>query len=542
MAYYLIDNFQGGLDLRRSAEMGIVGSVRELSNAFVNEGGEIEKRKAFVREETLTAYAQTAQYKNRVAGPYEVPGHPDAVFFRHFYDSLPGGSFVSGSGSLAELYTVGSGYGQQRFWAMKNTLNPGGGLGAMLRSGSYSQFSNNGYCVDAYYRADLKTEFTDHAYVTFTDDEPTAQASVTANDGRSFQKVLKNKGYVIDGDVLYVSAVGTPNVMTGTGSGSIDLSTQGASIGEALAIADYYGQLAIFGRRGVQFYTVDPDLALTQYQRRVEASMFAPRSLIGYADGDVIFLGRDGIRSLQARDSSNLAKITDIGSPIDRKIKEELRYDTTEAEPIFSAGDADRTIADFYNLASSIVHPDTGQLWIALKDKVYVFSRFPASRVTAWSTFDLPVPLTANLSTVNGPVKSRWIADMARINETIVFRTFADEIFVYGGATGEVYDDTPAVVVTPFIDAGTPGDNKYFRGIDLVCEGTWEVEASCVPVADGMQIPWVKVAVIDGRTRFQQRVPFEMQGTQIAFRLTCRSSYAARLAQLGVYFTKGSEK
>lgn len=542
MAYYLIDNFAAGLDLRRSAEMAVAGSVRRLDNAFINEGGEIEKRKAFVRDAVLTAYGQTANYKHRINGPFEVPGYPGAVFFRHQHNSLPGGSFAAGAGSFAESYTIGSGYQAMKFWAMKNTLSPGGGIGALYRGGSYSQFSNTGYLVDAYWRADTKIPFTDHVLVTFTNDEPTNNSVVTVNDGHGYHMVLKNKGYSVDGDILYSSAVGDLVDMAGTGSGFLNLSTQGASIGEAISLADYFGQLAVFGRRGAQFYAVDPDFAANQYLRRIDLSLFAPRSVTGYGDGDVLFLGRDGIRSLQARDSSNLARVTDVGSPIDRLIRAELQYDAEEQEPIFSAGDADQPLADFYNMATGIVHPDTGQFWLCLKDKIYVLSRFPASRVQAWSAFDLPTPLTANLSSVNGPVKSQWVADIAQINETLVFRTFADEVFVYGGDNGETYDDSPVIVETPFLDFGTPGGNKYFNGLDLVCEGLWEVEASTKPVADYRDVQWIRVAEIDGRTRGISKVPMQMQGTQIALRLTCRSQYAARLAQIGIHFNKGADK
>jgi hypothetical protein len=541
MAYYLIDDFRNGLDLRRSSEMAVAGTVRELTNAAVNEGGEIEKRKAFVLEETLTAYAQNPLWKGKVNGPFEVPGYPESVFFRHNNNSLPGGAFVSGSGTLAQVYTVGSGYGRQRFWIMRNGLNPGGAIGGMYHAMAWSHYADNCYTVDGYYRSDNKLPFTDHCYVDFTGEEPTAQTSVSTNDGRVFQKVLKTKGYVINGDVLYASAVGDPTDMGGTGSGQLDLSTQGASIGTAISMADYYGELAVFGRRGVQFYSLDPDFAKNQYLRRLEAPLFAPRSVVGYGDGDVVFLARDGIRSLQARDSSNLAKVTDIGSPIDKLIVDALAY-STEAEAMFDQDDAIYPIADFYNVACGIVHPDSGQLWMAIKDKIYVYSKFGGSRVAGWSVFDLPTPSQSRLSPKSGTDKSRWVADMCRINDTVVMRNFADEIFVYGGATGEQYDETEAVVVTPFLDMGTPGDVKYFSGLDLVCEGEWTVEASCVPVPDQRNIPWVKIAVIDGRTRAQARVPFQMQGTQIALRFTSRSAYAARLAQVCIYFEGGAQK
>lgn len=49
MAYIDIANFKYGLDLRRSNLTSIPGTLQTLNNCHVNQGGEIEKRKAFVR-------------------------------------------------------------------------------------------------------------------------------------------------------------------------------------------------------------------------------------------------------------------------------------------------------------------------------------------------------------------------------------------------------------------------------------------------------------------------------------------------------------
>lgn len=520
--------------------MAVAGSLRVLSNAFVNEGGEIEKRKAFVREEALTGYGQNADYKGRITGPFPVPGHPGSVFFRHRGSLLPAG-FTAGAGGEAVLHEVGEGSVKQRFWIARSPASLTN-FGALMHGASYGEFRTEGHVFEQYLDAVTGGWNRDHIVQDFTDDEPVSEVVVAANANRAFQSLLLSKGYVVKGDILYASAVGTPGTMTGTGAGSLDLSAQGKSIGPAVSLGDYYGQLAVFGSRGIQFYTVDPDFALTQYQRRIEGSTIAPRSVVGYGDGDLVFLGRSGVRSLQARDSSNLARVSDIGSPIDKAIQSDLRYTTSEAEPVFSGVAAELPVADFYSVAQSAVHTETGQLWMALKGRIFVYSRFTGGRINAWSSFDLPQPDGANLSDVNGPIKSQWIADMAQLNETVAFRNFADEVYVYGGPTGDQYDSTPVEVVTPFMDMGTPGDNKYFTGLDLVCEGEWSIFIATRPVADDQEISWQKVAEVNGRTRGDPRITLNAQGTQIALRLTCSSPFAARLAQVGVFFRPGAEK
>lgn len=45
-----VKNFKYGLDLRREEIAAQLGTLRQLTNAFVNQGGEIEQRKAFVKQ------------------------------------------------------------------------------------------------------------------------------------------------------------------------------------------------------------------------------------------------------------------------------------------------------------------------------------------------------------------------------------------------------------------------------------------------------------------------------------------------------------
>ncbi len=538
MAYYIVENFTGGLDLRRSIETAPPGTLRKLLNCFINEGGEIEKRKAFVLNAELTAYAQL--YKGKVTGPHEIPGYPNSAFFRHRQDALPGFTFAAGGGSAAQKLTVGSGFQALTFWAMKSAT-PLTNYGALMHSASYSQFAAKGYVIESY--LDTANQFQrEHIAVTFTAGEPTAQTVVSANAGRDSQLTLDDKGYVIKQDTLYISAVADPTDMAGTGSASINITTKGQPIGGAIALGDYFGQLAIFGRRGVQVYSVDPDPALTQYERTVPASIFAPRSVTGYGDGDIVFLGSNGVRSLQARDSSNLAAVSDVGSPIDRELRKTLTVGNLGSEPYPGPMDPDVPLSDFLHLAVGYVVPDTGQLWMCIGRTIYCLTRHPAAKVQAWATYDLPAADSSRESLSAGPAKSAWVSDICAIGDTLALRNFADEVFLYGGVDGATYDDSVAEVIIPFLDMGKPGTNKYFSGVDVVCEGEWDVYATTIAVGDERTMHWDKVASLTGRTRTQTRVPLNMQGTQVALRLVSTSALPARIAQLAVYYEGGSDK
>lgn len=534
MAHFVIQNFGNGLDLRKSSETAPTGSLRVLRNAFINEGGEIEKRKAFAKDVVLTAYGQLPDYKGRITGPHECSGYQDNVFFRHRHNSLPGGDFTAGAGSLAEYYEVGD--QTLTFWVQKSTVTSTG-LGALFHASSYSEFGTNGYVVEGYLSNTTGDYDYDHVYVGFTNDEPTSEAIVAVNADRPYQMTLQSKGYVVRRRTMYASAVSDPTNMVGTGFGSVDLTTQSKPIGDAISIAEYYGQLAIFGKRGVMFWTVDPDFAQNQYQRSIPASVFSGRSVTGYGAGDVLFLGRSGLRSLQARDSSNLAKVSDVGSPIDKVIQAELDYTESLLEVINGSTD-DVANADFYDVATGIVHQQTGQFWLCLKNKIFVLSSYPSAKVLGWAEFTLPVPDPDNENADTGFYKGAWVADICQIRETLVFRNFADEVFIYGGPDGEAYDGSEVVVETPFMDFSKPGYKKTFDGIDLVCEGTWEIHASL----DADENHWIKIAEITNSSHADDRIAFEMQGTKIAFRFVSRSEFAAKLSQVTVYYDGNSEK
>ena len=533
MAHFVIQNFGNGLDLRKSSETALTGSLRVLENAFINQGGEIEKRKAFVLDETLTAYGQNANYKGRITGPHECPGYDNTVFFRHRHDSLPG--WTAGAGSIAEYYEVGS--QTLRFWAQKSTVTATG-LGALFHAESYSEFSTNGYVVEGYLSNVTDDWDYDHVYVTFTDDEPTSESEVAVNADRPFQMTLQTKGYVVRKRTMFASAVGDPEDMTsGAGYGAVDLTTQSKPIGDALSVAEYYGQLAIFGKKGVMFWTVDPDFALNQYQRSIPTSVFSGRSVTGYGAGDVLYLARDGVRSLQARDSSNLAKVSDVGSAIDTVIEEALDYSKSLEEKINTSA-VDVPNADYYEKAVGAVHSASGQFWLCLKEKVYVLSSYPNAKVLGWSEFALPLPDPDNENTKTGFYKGAWVADICQIRETLVFRNYADEVYIYGGPNGESYDDAKVVVETPYMDFQRPGYSKTFNGIDLVCTGSWDVYISL----DSKNPEWELVANITDSSHAGDRISFDVSSTKIALRLECRSQYNATLSQVVVYYNGNAEK
>ncbi len=540
MAYYIIESFNSGLDLRRSREVAAIGSLRVLRNAFINSGGEIEKRKAFVVQEELTDYGQNANYKNSITGPHQLPGRSVTVFFTHRHNSLPGAPFTPGLGTISEILTLAVGPATVRVWATKSLVSRTD-FGGLQCTSSDSVYEAGAYIVRQFLKTTGAITKQHIDYTIGVLGEPTTETAVTANDGHEYQIMLGNKGYSVQDDTFYVSAIGDPTDMTGTGSATVNGAGNGFPVGDYTALGEYFGELAVFGRRGVQFYSVSSDPAATQYNRTIQITLAAPRTITSYGAGDIIYLARDGIRSLQARDSSNFAQVNDVGSPIDSLIQAELAYDATATE--YAGTIAGVNDGAFYNLAKGIILNENGQYWLALKDKIYVLSRHPAAKVLAWSIYDMPTPDPANVDATNiGTRKSVWMADACPIGDTIMFRNFADEIYVYGGETTEEYDASEVEVITPYIDMGIPEDHKHFTGISLVCQGTWTVQVSTTVTDDQETYNWETVATVSQPTRGLARVSFQSYGQQIAIRLVSTSAVAAKVAQISVIYEKSSAR
>jgi len=540
MATFIVESFSSGMDLRKRLDTAKPGSLRTLTNAFINEGGEIEKRKAFVLNSTLTEYTQTANYRGKVSGPHPIASQVDAVFFRHRHNSLPG-SWTAGSGSLARSTTLQASSGRPlKVWAMKSTIaqdTPDG----IMHAASVAAYAEFSYVVETYFQNDgtRQSEFVEVEHAG--SGEPTAETEITANEDRRFQITHRSKGYVINnGNTLFATATGDPGDMAGTGSGSIDCRTQGVPIGRLLSLAEFFGQVVVFGQRGCQFWEMNATFASNQYIRSIALEMLGTRTPTPYLYGDVLYLGRSGIRSLRAQDSSNVAHVNDVGSPIDSVIKGVARYEDSTAEYVFSDDQGWQLRNAFFDttMPTGIVHPESGQFWLCYRDTIYVLSVHPDSKVRAWSTFTLPTPADDGVNDL-ALEKRAWVADICPIREDLIFRTVNDEVYIYGGPAGDVYDDCEVEVITPHMDMGSPQTVKTIHSIDISCEGTWLVEIS----TDPENIEWQDIGTVTQSTHtLGDCLPADLTLTHFALRLTSTSEEAAKVAQIAVEYTPDSNK
>lgn len=314
---------------------------------------------------------------------------------------------------------------------------------------------------------------------------------------------FKSKEYATSGSSLFFSGINTATKwdVYDTGSGFINLSNNSGGNEVLTALAIYQGQLAAFARRTVQIWSMDVDPANNRQSQVLSSTgALGQASVLSVGDVDVFYLSDSGVRSLRARDSSNTAVVNDIGTPIDSIVLAAMSG-MTEAEKA---------------ACPAIIEPIDGRYWIAIGNKVFVFSYFPNSKISAWSTYE------AGLSFTKFTTK-----------EDHVYARAGDKIYIYGGTSNSDYDDCEVEVVLPFLDAGKPAHQKRLNGVDLTVEGWWKVYIGMDPFAPESRDYITKV---ETPTFSLGRIAAAGWGTHIGVRLVSNTPGYARLGNLIAHF------
>lgn len=352
-------------------------------------------------------------------------------------------------------------------------------------------------------------------------DGTTFSVQGSASGTATFVTTLGSKVYAVTQSLVYFSgfAGDPPNAdatawdTSVTGAGFINMSTQDGGSDLLTGLAVYQSRLAVFSRRNVQLWAMDADPANNQQlQVLSNVGTVAPRSISTFGDVDVFFLSESGVRSLRARDSSNVASAEDVGTAVDSDVLAWVR------------SQEDSTV----RRAVAIVEPFEGRYLLAIGARVYVFSHFPGSDISAWSTYEL--------DEVDGE-----ITDFAVAGGRLAAR-IGDRICLYGGLTGDVYaedDEFTYEVVLPFMDSGKPAQLKSFTSVDAGLQGNWQLFAALDP-----HQPEVTelIANFDSSSYgLQGAVPMCGQSTHFSFTLKGSASGYARLANFIVHYNASKE-
>ena len=325
MPRIVIENFAPGLDVRRSELAAPPSSLRELTNAHITPGGEIEKREAF--QERLDIPADTVGLAANL-GKYWVFAKQDSTS-------------TSPDTNLMEIQKLATTEDITEFldWDLYDEK-----LYVVIRTATGIKHFYDG-------------------------------AAVSGGKGdtvRTYRTKIHSVTSAATGKELHFSAVGDPTDWSGVGSGTINLSAEDADGGATVGLEVYYEDLAIFSLRTAQLWNVDPDPQLyDQEQILRQAGLLGSRALRSIGDGDVLFVSDTGIRSLRAVNSSLAAAVSDLGSPVDPLVRGWIR-EMTPAQ---------------LGKIQVVLEPITGRIWVVFPQGILVLSYFPSPKILAWSIY-----------------------------------------------------------------------------------------------------------------------------------------------------------
>lgn len=579
MAFIFVNAFKSGLDARRSRITAQQGSLSVGNNIHINRGGEVEKRKAFVPFASLPPDQTKGLWATKngiyVFGSDATPSVPGPVRYQrlvapgnhslseilsvdtyngvpyvvarfsdgnvhHFYNGVrvtdwdtiaPNISDIDTLGqSLASLVstdaavdatydvttnkiTILASKNNTPFTLSASVRNVNGGSSnyavveiTQSATASLPQIATVGFLGGFIPSFDANESW--EVIVNNTPYRITPSASGTGTSARTF----RGKVYATVQGTLYFSDVNNPTRWTTTFTNSAgkkedtfagfeSLSSQTGGAETIVTTAPYQGFLAVFARRSTQIWQVvagDPSDNLPK-QILDNVGSIAPRSAMNFGEMDVFFLSDTGVRSLRARDSSNAAVVFDVGTAVDPLVIEQMN-NLTEPEVMRACG---------------VIEPREGRYMLAIGNKIFVYSFFPASSISAWTTYE------------PGFVVEDW----AVYGNQLLCRS-GDEIYIYGGANGNVYDNCLAEVELSWLSADRPGNKKKFKGIDIGCDGSWTVSYSTDPTTDSYAL-----AGSVGLSNFHlPNFRIGASGTHIGLKLTSNDSKPARISSAVVHF------
>ena len=411
-----IEDFRQGVDRRKSILTSPPGTLYWADNVHLTRGGELEKRLAFVPSLTLPDASKgiASNFVNIfVFGPLPAP----TLATPYVYVAL---THPTGR-NLVRIVGV------TMFRGLPYTL-------ALFDDGLVLHFYN-GTIVPAWAPGGLYA----------------AGGTAAASGQATACCTLGDKVYVVAGSTLYFCQNDGP-MLWGTGvsgDGSIDMSTKYSGSEPLNGVSVYIDRLAIYSPSNTQIWVTDPDPA-KYYQVQVMPNLgtLAGRSIVGYGDSDNFLLGRTGIRSLRARDLSNTAGSYDIGSAIDDLVNP---YISGLSPSVIAAG-------------VGILEPVNARYLLAVGNVVFVFSYFPTSQISAWTTYSLPFTIDS------------WAVVGARL-----YARSGNQVFLYGGASGVEYDNSLAEVILPYLDCRSPATIKAFADVAMAITGQWDLELGFDP-------------------------------------------------------------
>jgi hypothetical protein len=467
---FSVTDFKEGLDVRKTPLTAPGGSLRILENAVINQGGEIEKRLAFAPMTTLPPDYIYLVGQNRQLHAFGV----------NTTTAIPAGSLpvpIIAHNLEPAPEIVGFIYDVEAF-----------GDKFFVCGGAAP--SGNTYC---WYDGVLVRE-ADGSYSRGT-----------------YARTWKSKMYRLDGPYLRFSGVNNPAQndpasVTEPGAGFINLALNDPDAETLVSMEVYYNQMAIAARLQTQIWTLDPDPTNDTLGQLLRIGVVAPKSMVQFGTGDVLFLSDSGVRSLKALYINMAASVSDVGSAIDPLLITAIRNNP-----------------GLWNVTDAIIQPIQGRYWLALADIIYVLSYFPAGNITAWSTFNTGFDVRC----------------FAGVGNQVYCMDLYNNVYLYGGVSGRDYDSSLVTVRTPHMSADSPTENKRIKSMDVMCQGQWAINIGMLPNnTEAFEL----CATVQDNTYGLMSIPFAGYGTHFGLHMTHQAPGPATLSAVHLNLLEGVVK
>jgi len=173
--------------------------------------------------------------------------------------------------------------------------------------------------------------------------------------------------------------------------------------------------------------------------------------------------------------------------------------------------------------ATGVVEAIDGRFWLGIKNRIYVLSYFPAAKVSAWSYYEVDFE-------VKHFVKSG--------NKIFVRGTEngTDFLYLYGGTNNDVYpgvDEDIAVIELPYFDGKNPASFKELQGFDIIGINNWTVDLLPDP-NDETKI--VRQGITTGVTYGKPRHTMVGVSPIFGVNLTCSEAGPATFSALAMHY------
>lgn len=189
-----------------------------------------------------------------------------------------------------------------------------------------------------------------------------------------------SKLFAANDDVVRYSATSNPLGWTASiypkDAGFLATGDQMVGDPQAVALAQYRGNLAVLGYSTTQIWQLDPDPARIVLIDTIEGVGTPWPRAHASVMGDLFFLSAQGVRSLGVSIAAGGIAETDVGSMIDELVKAKLASLGAGANPI------------------GLFVPGLGEYWLILGDRVYVLRQSKVAQMAAWAEYRFPWAIT----------------------------------------------------------------------------------------------------------------------------------------------------